>query len=360
MYDLFNISSFSMNRPWNIVFFTVAFVGCAGLAGLVGFMVAKQMAVGSATPDSAAVVTDPAVSTSSLGKKVPGQMMVDMTPDQVRAQNPNGPWMNDLVLSRGTDGVTFGEEMTVVEQAGVPSMTRGSDGTLYLVFQWFPEDDDTAFDKIAVKTSSDDGVTWTDPSVIVIDGMPSTYVRPYDPTIVLGDDGLLHLFFTTGTTKMQEISFIASAIGTDGVHYTWQDGARMDVADEPNYDAAAEFGDKWYLITPRKPEVLGETSEAFAASSDDGVTFSDPVVIEGAEGRMNWTGNMLVDNDDMLWFYGSGTKGTLLWRVSSTDGVSWSDPQDLVSRGGGDPAIVQTADGDYLLVTVFLSQMVQN
>lgn len=245
----------------------------------------------------------------------------------------------------------------MVEQAGVPSMTRGSDGTLYLVFQWFPEDDDAAFDKIAVKTSLDNGVTWTDPESIVIDGMPSTYVRPYDPTIVAGADGLLHLFFTTGTTKMQAISFISSATGTDGVHYTWQDGARMDVTDEPNYDsAAAEFGDKWYLLTPRKPEVLGVTSEAFSASADDGVTFSELVVIEGAEGTMNWTGNMLVD-DDMLWFYGSGVKGASLWRASSTDGVTWSEPQDLVSSEGGDPAIVQTADGDYLLVTVFLPQM---
>lgn len=81
MYDLYNISSFPMNRPWNIVLFTVAFVGCAGLAGLVGFMVAKQMMTGDTMLDALSASTDPATSITTLGKRVPGQMTVDMTPD---------------------------------------------------------------------------------------------------------------------------------------------------------------------------------------------------------------------------------------------------------------------------------------
>ena len=355
MYYLHNISSFSMNRPWNIVLFTVAIVGCAGLAGLVGFMVAKQMAGGSTTTETASTAS----STASTVPSKPGKMSQEMTPAQQRAQNPKGPWLNDLVIARSTDGVSFGDSFTIVEEAGVPSMTRGTDGTLYLAFQWFPSDDDASFDKVAVKTSSDNGATWTDPTVVTIDGFPEAYVYPFDPTIVQGADGLIHLFFTTRATKApSDEPFISSATSTDGIHYTWQDGARMDVTDEPNIDSAAAYmGTTWHLMTPRSPDVAGVRNQAFHAASADGVSFSDPVMVTGSADTMNWTGNLLAQ-DSTLWFYGSGANGAKLWRSSSTDGAAWSAPESLtVEKQGGDPAIVQTATGDYLLVVVALPEV---
>lgn len=344
-----------MNRPWNIVLFTVAIVGCAGLAGLVGFMVAKQMASGSTTTETVSSTT---ATTPSVPSK-PGKIFQEMTPAEQRAQNPKGPWLNNLVIARGADGVTFSDPTTVVEEAGVPSMTRGTDGTLYLAFQWFPSDDDASFDKVAVKTSSDNGATWTDPTVVTIEGLPEAYVYPFDPTIVQGADGLIHLFFTTRASKAQgDEPFISSATSTDGIHYTWQDGARMDVADEPNIDSAAAYmGSAWHLMTPRSPDVAGVRNEAFYASSTDGAVFTDPATVTGSVSTMNWTGNLLAQ-DSTLWFYGTGSGSTGLWRSSSADGALWSAPESLmVQQQGGDPAIVQTAAGDYLLVVVVLPEV---
>jgi hypothetical protein len=338
-----------MERPWKVAMMVVASVGLLGIAALVGFMVAKQ-AVNTSLPASQ--------STAPLSNGTAGGMLVEMTPAQQQAQNTNGPWMNDLKLLRGTDGVTFDSGTVVVERSGVPSMTRGTDGTLYLVFQWFPENNDDAFDQIAVMTSTDNGATWTDPELMVIDGFPSTYARPYDPTITTGDDGLLHLFFTTGTTRLQETSFITSATSTDGVHYTWQEGKRMDVANEPNYDAAAVFfNNTWHLMTPRAPQGTDVLNQAFHTAAADGITFPEPTILTGAEEYMNWTGNLLVD-DEKMWFYGAGTmQKPGLWRVSSTDGINWSEPERLITKsGGGDPAIVKTASGEYLIVTVVKGQ----
>lgn len=347
-----------MNRPWNIVLFTVAFVGCAGLAGLVGFMVAKQMATGSATTETVSSTT---AATATVPSK-PGNTLQEMTPAEQRAQIAKGPWLNDLAIARSTDGVTFGDSSTLVEEAGVPSMTRGTDGTLYLAFQWFPSEDDAAFDRVAVKTSSDNGVTWTDPTLVVIEGLPSTYMRPFDPTIVQGDDGLIHLFFTTRDLDAQGAEpFISSATSTDGITYTWQHGARMDVIDEPNIDSAAAYmGGQWHLMTPRSPDAAdGARNQAFYATSADGIVFSHATAVTGSVDTMNWTGNLLAQ-DSTLWFYGTGSGSAKLWRASSTDGSTWSAPESLtVEQQGGDPAIVQTAAGDYLLVVVALPSIVE-
>lgn len=335
----------------------VAFVGCAGLAGLVGFMVAKQLATPSAAVDTPSTVGN---ATQDAAKR-PGEMTQDMTPAEQRAQNPKGPWANDLVIARSTDGVTFTGTSTVVEEAGVPSMTRGTDGTLYLAFQWFPSDDDAAFDKVAIKKSTDSGVTWTEPEPAVFDGLPETYMRPFDPTIVQGEDGLFHLFFTTRDNQVQASEpFISSATSTDGVHYTWQNGARMDVGDEWNIDsAAAHMGSAWHLMTPRSPDSAGARNQVFYASSADGISFSDPTIVTGSVESMNWTGNLLVQ-DSTLWFYGTGSGSTGLWRTSSTDGAIWSAPESLtVEQQGGDPAIVQTVTGEYVLVVVALPEVVR-
>jgi hypothetical protein len=193
----------------------------------------------------------------------------------------------------------------------------------------------------------------------VFDGLPETYMRPFDPTIVQGEDGLFYLFFTTRDNEAQASEpFISSATSTDGVHYTWQSGARMDVVDEWNIDSAAAYmGSAWHLMTPRSPDSAGTRNQAFYASSADGISFSDPTIVTGSAESMNWTGNLLAQ-DSTLWFYGTGSGSTGLWRTSSTDGATWSVPETLtVDQQGGDPAIVQTATGEYVLVVVALPEM---
>lgn len=353
-----------MQKPWSVILIIVATIGCLGLAGLVGYMVATSPLSENTTPSTSGASGTTGTSTSG---KTPGTTTGtsqtagrEMSPAAIRASNPKGAWNNSLTLLSSTDGVTFTGAKTVVENGGVPSMTKGADGTLYLVFQWFPTDDDDSFDKIAVKKSSDNGKTWTEPELIVVDGFPEEYARPYDPTIVAGTDGKLHLFFTTGATRMQDIAYITSAVGTDGVNFTWEPGSRLDVTDEPNYDcAAAELNGEWYLMTPRWPEASGTgiINEFYTTSSKDGITFTKGTKMTGASTDMNWTGNLLVENDT-LWFYGSGKNG--MWRSASTDGNTWSAKSSLtMSQGGADPAVVKTEDGTYLIVSVTMPTSAQ-
>ncbi len=351
-----------MQKPWSTILIIVATVGCLGLAALVGYMVATSPlsssgTSGTTTGTSTAGKTPSTTGTSTSTAPTGGR---EMSPAAIRAANPSGAWNNDLTMLSSTDGVTFTSPKTVVENGGVPSMTKGTDGTLYLVFQWFPTDDDDSFDKIATKKSTDNGKTWSDPELIVIDGFPAEYARPYDPTIAVGSDGKLHLFFTTGATRMQDIAYITSAVGTDGVNFTWEPGSRLDVTDEPNYDcAAAELNGTWYLMTPRWPEASGTgiINEFYTTSSEDGITFKKGTQMTGASTDMNWTGNLLVE-DDTLWFYGSGKNG--MWRASSTDGNTWSAKSSLtMAQGGADPAIIKTDAGTYLIVSVTMPTSTQ-
>src|SRR4051812_24335914 len=108
-----------------------------------------------------------------------------------------GPWHRDLHVQESADGLRFGQSRVFVERAGVPSLCRDRQGRLLAVFQWFPFDRREAFDKVAVLTSTDDGGTWDKPQPNAVRNLPAGYERPYDPTIVLLDDGRLRLYFTS-------------------------------------------------------------------------------------------------------------------------------------------------------------------
>jgi hypothetical protein len=332
---------------------------CLGLfatAGL-GYFVATRIST-STTAETATVttgtVTQPNTSTTTTKPVTETTTttasdqprFLGQTPAQAIAQNPSGPWSRDLMIATGTDGITFNTPTTLIEASGVPSAVQDADGKIWVAFQWFPEDDADGFDKIALITSSDNGTTWTEPQVMQISGMNSTYVRPYDPTITLTADGTFRMYFTTGTTFMLDTSFITSATSTDGINYTWEPGARMDVTNQKNYDAAAIlFGSTWHLMTPNADSPLGL---AYHATSTDGKTFTEPTVLGDETSTQNWTGNLLV-TDGTMWFYGSGQKG--VWRSSSTDGITWSDAI-YTNVKLGDPAVVQLENGSYMLIGV--------
>src|SRR4051794_17847824 len=108
-----------------------------------------------------------------------------------------GPWHRDLYVQESADGLRFGQARVFVERAGVPSLCRDRQGKLLAVFQWFPFDRREAFDKIAVMTSDDDGRTWAKPQPVQVRDLPPGHERPYDPTIVLLNDGRLRLYFTS-------------------------------------------------------------------------------------------------------------------------------------------------------------------
>ena len=62
-------------------------------------------------------------------------------------------------------------------------------------FQWFREPRNSpSWDRLAVKMSTDDGTTRSEPTPIGVDGLPVGYQRPFDPTLMSFKDSILVFF----------------------------------------------------------------------------------------------------------------------------------------------------------------------
>lgn len=278
----------------------------------------------------------------------PDTKATETNSEEIEAKNPDGPWARDLQFALSEDGETFGDSETFVERAGVPSVIEDKDGRLIAAFQWFPENSD-AWDRVAVSISEDQGETWSDPEPIVVNGLPSSYQRPFDPTLALTPDGQIRLYFTSGEGMPGPNGSIEiySAISDDGITYAFEEEPRLAVEGERVYDSAAIwFQEAWHLTVPV------HATGAYHTTSTDGLIFDEPEVI--ASTPWNWAGNLILWGEDQMRFYGSGPGG--LWWSETDDGSSWSTPK-LTNVIGGDPAIVQLEDDTYLMI--FVSQPVR-
>lgn len=326
-----------------IVLIAVAAVGITALLGMNGYVLWQLNA------DESSEIASSAVETPSNGAS--GKSMIASGPSATggfanmnatitRDTSKTGPWDNNLVITSASSIADFDTSITTfVEAAGVPTLAKTSDGTLYASFQWFP-DIDESFDKVATSISTDDGATWSEPETIVIDGMSDTLQRAFDPTLVVLADDTIRLFFTTSEKGEQE-TFIASATSTDGVHFTFE-GTAFAKSNTRLYDCAVvPVGDGWLISTPNNPD-----AGTYHATSTDGVTFTYTGV-NSSNADSNWTGNYLVDNEEIYFF---GTDSEIgMWYATSADGETWSTETALGVRGG-DPAVVKADNGTYFLV----------
>lgn len=253
-----------------------------------------------------------------------------------------GPWDNDLILRVSRNGRPFGPESTFVVSAGVPNLLRMATGRLYAAFQWFPQERE-AFDRVAISRSDDDGTTWSKPKTAVFDGLPETFQRPFDPTLVDAGNGKIRLFFTSNQ-RGEDTTAIYSAISSDGVRFKFEPGARLAVSGRRVVDSAAlKLGKIWHLIAP-----IGRPEDgAYHATSTDGLHFSRQPDITSVN-RANWTGNLVSAKPGMC-FYGSSDRG--LWWSYSEDGKTWTDP-NFLNIQGGDPGVANGRDGQVLIVYV--------
>src|SRR5215203_930439 len=76
-------------------------------------------------------------------------------------RNRPGPWDNDVWVYAVANNRTS-TRVATFERAGVPTLARLKDQRIMAAFQHFPQDDERAFDRVAVCFSSDEGRTWTD------------------------------------------------------------------------------------------------------------------------------------------------------------------------------------------------------
>jgi hypothetical protein len=261
---------------------------------------------------------------------------------------PNGPWNAPLRIAWSTDGRVFSASTIFQDSSGVPSAVRWKGDTLVAVFQWFREPRTApTWDRVAVKYSYDAGLTWTEPQPIVITGMPPNFQRPFDPTVAVVD-GRLRIYFSSSDGMPQgglnEIVNTYSAIGDDGLQYTFETGARYDHPTRPVIDPAViYFRNMWHYASP-----VGAPQEgAHHAVSANGLDFETQAPYP-SDNQHNWTGNFAVANDSTVRFYGSGPQ---LWYAESSDATSWR-PFIGIGLIGGDPTVVKIADDRWMIIYV--------
>ncbi len=270
----------------------------------------------------------------------------------IYAQSPTSPpWKKALRIATSSDGTTFGAATVFQDSSGVPCLIRLSTGVLVTAFQWFPAPQyGPGWDSIAVKFSTDNGLSWSSPTSTNFSGIPRGYRRPFDPTIVETDAGQIRMFFSSGIGMgpLDANVNTYSAISNDGINYIFENNARFDVLNKEVIDpACVKFKGLWHYTAP-----IGAPQDgAYHATSTDGLNFT-PLANIPSDMQHNFTGNLMVNSSNEMRFYGSS--GNALWWASTTDGTNWSGftNTNVMPSAGGDPAVVKLPNGTYIMLYV--------
>ena len=255
------------------------------------------------------------------------------------------PWKNPLKICRSTNGSVFTNIQTFQDSSGVPNVIKLPSGVLISAFQWFRQPvGSLSWDRVAVKFSSDIGINWTQPQPIVVNGLPSDFTRPFDPTLAVTDNGRIRIFFSDGLALVLDTSINTySAISDDGINFTLEPGIRFTMPDRPVVDPAViKFRNLWHLINPVSNMTSGG---AFHNISGDGLNFTRVADIP-SDNSHSWIGNYMIKDTNELRFYGSGMG---IWYASSPNGGEWSDYINT-NIIGGDPSVLKISDTNYIMI----------
>jgi hypothetical protein len=258
------------------------------------------------------------------------------------------PWRNPLMTAYSSDGITFSTPALFQDSSGVPSAIRWKGDTLICVFQLFRQPVGSGtWDKVAVKFSYNNGTDWTMPVPIVVNGIPQTYQRPFDPAIVVIQNDSLRIYFSSSNGMPppggDSIINTYSARSGDGINYFFEPGARVDQPSNRVIDpSVVYFNNSWHYIAPIGAPQQG----AYHYVSPDGLNFSIVPNIP-SDPLHNWTGNYMVNGITDLRFYGTGVP--YLWYNSTPNGGVWSGYVNT-NISGGDPTVVKISNSNYLII----------
>ncbi len=255
------------------------------------------------------------------------------------------PWKNPLNICRSTNGTDFFGVQTFQDSSGVPNVIRLPSGNLACVFQWFRQPvGSPSWDRVAVKFSSDNGINWTSPVPLNVNGLPGNFTRPFDPTLAVTDNGRIRIYFSDGLNMILDTSINTySAISDDGINYTFEPGIRFSLPDRPVLDPAViKFRGLWHLLNPVSNS---SASGAYHNISGDGLNFTRVADIP-SDISHSWIGNYMIRDTNELRFYGSGTG---IWYAASPNGGEWSGFYSTIVTGG-DPSVLKLSDTNYIMI----------
>lgn len=260
------------------------------------------------------------------------------------------PGRRRLMTAISEDGLAFTRtDEVVTDQANVPDMVMGADGTIYLYFSgWEVGDRRNA---MGVAVSEDQGDTWTFRQVTISGSLDMTHSG--DPDVVLLDDGTFRLYSTFALPKSPTQAIFYSE-SDDGVAFEY-DGVAFQSSPAALDSNTYLAGDTWHMYT-----LVGETLDSYHATSEDGTIFErqsrDSFEIRGQKMVMS---NVL-PFDGGYRMYGFSPRSADIRSFWSTDGETWTaedgvrlsldTSSGLESEYVKDPAVIRLEDGTYFMV----------
>jgi hypothetical protein len=262
----------------------------------------------------------------------------------------NFPWERPLKIAWSNDGITFGTPTIFQDSSGVPSVIKWKGDTLICAFQWFrmPNPSPT-WDRVAVKFSYNNGITWTQPTPIVVNGLPPNYQRPFDPTLVVFNNDSIRIYFSSSDGfpigGLDSTVNTYSAKSSDGINYFFEPNARVDEVNNRAIDPAViYFNNSYHYLAP-----IGSPQQgAYHYVSPNGLNFMKVPDIP-SNNNHNWTGNYMINDTNDLRFYGSGSTG--VWFNSTSNGGVWNGYVNTNIQGG-DPSALKLSASNYLMIFV--------
>ncbi|MBI4713739.1 hypothetical protein HY771_00930 [Candidatus Uhrbacteria bacterium] len=247
----------------------------------------------------------------------------------------NHPYYHKVYRALSNDETSWVKEGKLIkDRASVPAIIQLDDGSYVLYYV------DGNYDTMDCSVSTD-GETFTSGNCTIYGFTES---KVWDPFVMKIDNGYYRMFFVSPPTDLiNGQTKVMSALSKDGINWLQEDGVRFE--EWPVVDpTVAKIGSTWYMYAGYS--VSGGSAQIAIAKSTDGLTFKKdriidlggnvPDVIEAVDGKMH------------LYFCKNGIS-----RVSSSDGLNWSDERSVISSGYSqiicDPSVIQTSKGDWAL-----------
>lgn len=239
--------------------------------------------------------------------------------------------------------------------SAVPNIVASnSSGNLYAVW-----DDDTPGNiDILFARSTDGGITW-DTTINVSNNTDSSLV-PYAAAADPDNNGIDNVYvvwdqsiITTGEnfTFNSEVFVARSLDGGATFETPVNVTSNADFSESP-YIAAS--GNKVYVVYSEEPESGGNSTIFFTKSTDEGVTWTSPFNISGSQGNAHLP-YVAVSGSNLyvVWHAlnaSSSETGSIFFAASSDDGASWSSPIIVSDSGFAFPHIAVSVAGESVYV----------
>jgi len=128
---------------------------------------------------------------------------------------------------------------------------------------------------VAVKFSYDHGLIWTQPTPIILNGLPAGYQRLFDPTLTVFSNDSIRIYYSSSSGfpsgGLDSTVNTYSAKSVDGIHYEFKPGPRVDELSGRVIDPVfIHFITGWHYMSP----VGAPQQGTYHYVSPDGLTFN--------------------------------------------------------------------------------------